>query len=421
MKRLLLHLLSLFLITSVHAAEWKFQFGTGPTIPGFTLIQPSNAYDAKQGFGFMPGITDESAVFALDVEEGDYEITMRIGHPTKATKTTVYAESRRMMLHEAETKPGKFENRVFTVNVRKPAIAGGDMTKLKEREIGPPPVPDWDEHLTLEFVGKEAGVSAVMIRPVKKAVTVFLAGDSTVTDQPWGPFFGWGQMLPQYFQSGVSISNHAESGLALLSFEGGKRLKKIQSVMKPGDYLFVQFGHNDQKDKRKDAGPFTTYKTNLKRFIAAAREKGGIPVLVTPMERRRWNRGKMETTLGDYAEAVRQTGAEEKVPVIDLNAMSIQLYAAMGSEASKKLFVHFPANTFPNRPDALSDDTHHGAFGGHELARCMVEGIKTQLPDLAKHLHNSIPPFDPSKPDDPAKVTLPWNPHAGRTEKPDGS
>ncbi|MBK8091572.1 MAG: rhamnogalacturonan acetylesterase [Verrucomicrobiaceae bacterium] len=419
MLRLTLALL--ITLSQIHAAEWKFHFTDGLVQPGFTRVAPDSAYDAKNGFGLLPAGTAESATFALDVDEGNYEVTLRLGHPSKATKTTVYAESRRMMLHEVEMKPGQFENLVFTVNVRKPTIAGGGVTGLKEREKGPPPVPDWDEWLTLEFVGKDAIVSAMQIRPIKEAVTVFLAGDSTVTDQPWGPFFGWGQMLPRFFKSSVAVSNHAESGLALFSFEGSRRLKKIQSMMKPGDYLFIQFGHNDQKDKSKDAGPFTTYKANLKRFITAAREKGGLPVLVSPMERRRWDRGKMETTLDDYAEAVLQVGAEEKVPVIDLHAMSIALYRALGPEASKKAFVHFPANTFPKQATALRDDTHHGAYGGYELARCMVEGIKNQLPELAKHLAEDGGSFDPTKPDDASKVIIPWNVNAGPTVKPDGN
>lgn len=418
----LLWLLPALLVTlSAHAKEWKFQFGQTPAPSGYTVVEAGTSYDAKRGHGILPGATADSKVFALDVEEGNYDVTLRLGSRDAATKTTVYAESRRLMLHELETKPGEFVTRTFTVNVRKPAIAGGGVTGLKEREKGPPAVPDWDEHLTIEFKGAQAGVITMEVRPVKDAVTIFVAGDSTVTDQPWGPYFGWGQMLPRFFKPGIAVSNQAESGLALFSFAGSRRLTKVQSMMKPGDYLFIQFGHNDQKDKAKGAGPFTTYKANLKRFIAAAREKGGLPVLITPMERRRWNNGKMETTLGDYAEAVRQTGAEEKVPVIDLNAMSLQFYAALGPENSKKAFVHFPGNTFPNRPDAIADDTHHGAYGGYELARCIVEGIKAQLPELEKNLADDAGSFDPSKPDDPEKIIIPWNIHAGPTVKPDGN
>lgn len=414
-------LFSLSLVITARCEEWKFQFDNGPAMPGFTRVEAGSAYDAKRGFGVLPGATTDSTVFALDVAEGNYDVTLKLGDPKRATKTTVKAESRRLMLQEVETKPGQFETRTFTVNVRKPAIKGGDMTKLKDREKGPPPVADWDDQLTIEFNGKEAGVSAMQVNPAKDAITVFIAGDSTVTDQAYGPYFGWGQMLPRFFKRGLAVSNHAESGLALFSFEGGKRLKKVQSMMKPGDYFLIQFGHNDQKDKRKDAGPQTTYKANLKRFIAAARDKGGIPVFVTPMERRRWVRGKMETTLDAYAEAVRQAGAEEKVPVIDLQAMSIQFYKSLGAEGSIKAFVHYAANTFPNQSKALSDDTHHAAYGAYELARCVVEGIKSQVPDLAKHLTDDAGDFDPTKPDDTAQVAIPWNVHAGRTEKPDGN
>jgi lysophospholipase L1-like esterase len=414
-------IISMLASTCLSAADWKFQLDTAPALSGFTTIQANTSYDTKRGFGFLPGATDDSKVFALDVAEGNYEVSLRMGNPSTATKTTVYAESRRLMLHEVETKPGQVATHTFTVNVRKPPILGGGVTGLKDREKGPPLVPDWDEHLTLEFMGKAAGVTTVEIKPVKDRVTVFVAGDSTVTDQPWGPYFGWGQMLPRFFNSSIAISNQAESGLALYSFEGSRRLQKIQSMMQEGDYLFIQFGHNDQKDKRKDAGPFTTYKANLKLFIAATREKGGIPVLVTPMERRRWKQDQLETTLDQYAEAVRLTGMEENVPVIDLHAMSIEFYRALGPEASKAAFVHFPANTFPNSPKALSDDTHHGAYGGYELARCMVEGIKSKLPELAKHLTKDCGSFYPSKPDDVTKLTFPWNIHAGRTEKPAGN
>jgi lysophospholipase L1-like esterase len=414
-------LLFLLCAASSLAKEWRFHFENPAPVSGSQLIKSDTAYDVKSGFGFLPGRTPESAVFALDVPEGNYAVTVRLGHAQKATKTTLYAESRRLMLHEVETLSGKFSTHTFTVNVRKPAIAGGGLTALKDREKGPPPVPDWDEHLTLEFVGKQAGVASLHIHPTTEVTTVFLAGDSTVTDQPYGPYFGWGQMLPRFFTKDVSISNHAESGLALFSFEGGRRLKKIQSMMKPGDYLLIQFGHNDQKDKRKEAGPFTTYQANLKRFIAAAREKGGIPVLVTPMERRRFQQGNFTPTLNEFAEAVRKTGVEENVPVIDLNAMSLVLYNALGGEGSKKAFVHYPPNTFPGRDQAISDDTHHGAYGGYQLARCMVEGIRTQVPALAKHLAADAGSFDPKKPEPAESIHIPWNVYAGQVEKPDGN
>lgn len=421
MLRLTLALL--ITLSQIHAAEWKFHFTDGLVQPGFTRVTPDTAYNAKTGFGFLPigTVLDDNKpqLFAVDTDEGNYEVSLRFGHATQATSTTVKAESSRLMLENIETRPAQFVNRSFIVNVRRPGISKGSKVSLKETEI---PVPNWDERLNLEFNGSQPGVAFMQIKPAKEIVTVFIAGDSTVTDQSREPYAGWGQMLPRFFGPSVAISNHAWSGLALFSFQGGKRLEKILNQMKKGDYLFIQFGHNDQKDKSKDAGPFKRYKTNLKEFIAAARSKGGLPVLVTPMERRRFERdGTQTATLADYAEAVRQAGAEENVPVIDLNAMSLKLYAALGPDKSKRAFVHHPANTFPGQSEALRDDTHHSAYGGYELARCMVEGIKLALPDLAKHLAPDAGTFDPAKPDAPEGFHLPKTPAKGATEKPAGS
>ena len=409
------------------AAEYKFDFGPAKPQTGYTQVTPQTGYDAQRHFGFLEGAATATpgqppvSVFAVDLEEGNYDVTIRFGDPVAATSTAIKAEARRLMVEKVETSPGKYETRTFTVNVRKPAISTGGTTSLSPREQGPPPAPDWDDRLTLEFNGKHPGVASVEIKPAKEATTVFLAGDSTVTDQKNEPWAGWGQMLPRFFQQGVAVSNQAESGLALYSFERQKRLEKILSMMKPGDYLFIQFGHNDQKDKAAGAGPFTSYKSNLKRFVEKARSKGGIPVLVTPMERRRWNDNEPEPTLADYAEAVRQVGAEEKVPVIDLNAMSLKLYAALGESKSTKAFVFFPANTFPGQDKELKDNTHHSDYGGYELARCVVEGIKANVPALAARLAHDAGTFDPTKPDAPEKVDIPLSPVTGATEKPTGS
>jgi lysophospholipase L1-like esterase len=408
---------------SAQAVGMKFAFGAGPVQPGFTQVAPQAAYDAKRGFGFLvTGAPDAPAIFAVDVEEGNYDVTMRFGDAKAATMTTIKAESRRLMLKNVATEPGQFVTRTFTVNVRKPAISTGGVTLLNGREKGPPPAPDWDDHLTVEFNGQQPGVVSMELSPAKDAFTVFIAGDSTVTDQAHEPYAGWGQMLPSFFGKGVGISNQAESGLALSSFEHQKRLEKILSMMKKGDYLFIQFGHNDQKDKRHGTGPFTTYKASLKRYIAAVRTKGGIPVLVTSMERRRFDEaGKPTPTLKDYAEAVRQVGAEDKVPVIDLNAMSLKLYAALGVENSTKAFVFYPPKTFPGQDKDLKDNNHHNAYGAYELARCVVEGIKANVPELAACLVKELGAFDPAKPDAPEQVAIPASAVTGVTEKPAGN
>lgn len=406
-----------------YGAEWKFDFSSSKTPPtGYTHVDPQTSFDAQRGFGFLGTGTASTPIFAVSVDEGNYDVTMRFGDPSAETDTTIKAETRRLMLKSVKVAPGKSETRSFTVNVRKPAISTGGRTTLNGREQGPPMTPNWDDYLTFEFNGKRPGVVSLEIKPAKEAVTVFIAGDSTVTDQRREPYAGWGQMLPSFFQQSTAISNHAESGLALYSFQAQKRLDKVLSMMKPGDYFFIQFGHNDQKDKRPDAGPFTSYKKNLTHFVKAAREKGGIPVVVTPMERRRFDEGgEQPATLSQFAEAVRQVAAEEKVPLIDLNAMSLKLYAALGPKDSTKAFAFYPANTFPGQTKALKDNTHHNAFGGYELARCIVEGIKANVPELAKRLAPDVGPFDPAKPDAPDAIAIPLSPLDGPSEKPAGS
>ncbi|MBB3205743.1 lysophospholipase L1-like esterase [Rhodopirellula rubra] len=408
----------------VAGAEHKFDFGSGISQPGVVNVTPQTMYDSTRGFGFLKteaARTGTSSLFAVDVPEGNYDVTLRFGDSVDATSTTVKSEARRLMLERIETAPGEYQTHTFTVNVRKPPISTGGRTRINSREMGPPVIAGWDEHLTLEFSGPRPGVVSLEIKPETHAITVFIAGDSTVTDQRNEPWSGWGQMIPRFFEQGVAVSNQAESGLALFSFESQKRLAKVLSMMKEGDYLFIQFGHNDQKDKRPDAGPFTTYQANLKKFIEATRDHGGIPVLVTPMERRRWSGGKQQQTLTDYAQAVRQTGAALNVPVIDLHAMSLAFYAALGVENSKRAFVHYPAKTYPGQDSVLKDDTHHNVYGAYELARCVVEGIKSNVPELANFLAEDVGNFDPALPDAHESINIPVTPILGDAETPAGN
>ena len=410
----------------------RFEFGKENRHEGATRVGEGDVFTEARGFGIEPpdvprgeggGLTASTGfAFSVAVPEGNYDVTVVVGSDEAAADTTVKAEDRRLMAERILTQAGRTAEAKFTVNVRTPRLPDGSEVKLTKREQGPPVVRRWDGKLTLEFCGIHPCVRSVEIRPNQKALTVFLAGDSTVTDQPDEPWAGWGQMLPRFLKPGVAVANQAESGLSLGSFQAQRRLDKLLSAMRPGDFVLVQFGHNDQKDKKPGAGPFTTYKANLKEFVRKVREKGGQAVVVTPMERRRFDAaGRTEATLVDYAEAARQVGAEEKVPVIDLNKMSLLIYQALGSEGSKKAFVHYPAGTFPGQAAALKDDTHHNAFGGYELAKCVVEGIRAGVPALKAQLRDGLPVFDPARPDKQEDFRVPASPVHAKPEKPAGS
>ena len=344
--------------------------------------------------------------FSVKLPEGNYNVTVIFGDFGGESVTTVKAETRRLMLERVQTGPGKFETRTFTVNVRNSLVPappqnapGGAQVRLNNREQG---ALHWDDKLTLEFNNTRPCVAALEVTKVEDAVTVFLAGDSTVTDQRGEPGNSWGQMLTRFFGPGVAIANHAESGETLKSFITGLRLDKILSQLKRGDYLFMQFGHNDQKQQwpQTYVEAFTTYKAYLKAFIAEARLRGGTPVLVTSMNRRTFDQaGKITNSLGDYPEAVRQLATEEKVALIDLNAMSKTLYEALGVEKAPLAFAG-------NGRDA----THHNNYGSYELARCVVEGIKINKLGLTKFLLDDVQPFDPAHPDPVEGFKVPASP-----------
>lgn len=428
--------LGLFLNAAASGAEvsstsYHFQFAPKTITPGATAVLPATAYTAARGYGWEAGsavtatdgggvTSDRPFFFSVALPEGDYTVTVTLGDKNEASVTTVKAEVRRLMLEKVQTARGRFVTRAFTVNIRTPQIAGGGEVRLKDRERTTE-FRNWDDRLTLEFSNARLCLDAVTITPAPRAVTLFLAGDSTVTDQSEEPWCAWGQMLPRFFRAGVAVANYAESGESLRSFLGAGRLDKILSVMKPGDYLFIQFGHNDQKEHGPGVGAFTTYKADLLHFITETRQRGGLPVVVTSMNRRRFDAdGKIVNTLGDYPEAARQTAHDENAPLIDLNAMSKTLFEAMGPQGTLKAFVHYPAGTFPGQATVLKDDTHFNAYGAYELAKCVVAGIKADKLGLVPFLTNDTPPFDPARPDPADAWSLPPD-VPGTATKPEGS
>jgi lysophospholipase L1-like esterase len=235
-----------------------------------------------------------------------------------------------------------------------------------------------------------------------------------VVDQDTEPWTAWGQILPRFFNPGVVIANHAESGETTRSFITEERLPKVMSTMRPGDYLLIQFGHNDQKP---NAVSLDDYKALLIDYIAQTRAKGATPVLVTSVNRRTFDsEGKITNTLAANTEAMREIAAAQHVALIDLNAMSKTLFEAMGPEGSMKAFMHYPANAYVNQTEAINDNTHFNSYGAYELARCIVHGMRAAKLPVVKFLSRDIPDFDPVKPDPQATFHLPATPIPPKTE-----
>jgi len=400
------------------APALKFNFGAAAAVPGYTQVQATTMYSGDLGYGFEPGArlsavhrgggdplrddfitSDTPFYFSVKVpEEGNYRVIVTLGDREAESVTTVKAELRRLMLERIRLAPGKFETQSFIVNVRTPQIPGGGEVRLKDREKTSE-ARAWDNRITLEFSDAHPAVCGLEIEKADGIPTIFIAGDSTSTDQPVEPYNSWGQMLTRFFKPDIAVANHGESGESLRGFIGEQRLAKVMSLIKPGDYLFIQMGHNDQKEKGEGIGAFTSYKTDLKEFVAEARRHDAIPVLVTSMNRLTFDdAGKITNSLGDYPEAVRQAAREENVTLIDLNAMSKLLYEAIGPADAHLAF-------------AGKDSTHHSDYGSYELARCIVEGIRQSKLPLVKYLFDT-PPFDPAHPDPFVKFDLPPDPAA---------
>lgn len=399
---------------------YKFNFTDKP-VKGYVSVPSNTIYGENSVYGYdlnTNPTNGNSFFFSVDVPEGNYKVTVVLGSDKGESNTTVKAESRRLMLANIKTSKGKYSTHTFAVNIRNTKIGDTDSVRIKKRETGKL---IWDDKLTLEFNGKNPVVAKIEIEKADNIPTIFLAGNSTVVDEAEEPWCGWGQIFPRFFTSDIAIANYAESGEAANTFVASKRFAKLLSKMRKGDYLFIEFGHNDQKQKGEGKGPYTSYKSDLKYLADKTREKGAIPVLVTSMHRRFFDdNGKVKNTHGDYPDAVRQLAKEENITLIDLNNMSATLYEAWGVEGSKRAFVYYPAGTFPNQKEPLADNTHFNPYGGTEIARCILKGmIDNNLP-VKKYIRKDVRPFDPAHPDDPDKFDIPATPFSSMV-KPDGN
>lgn len=372
MRRALLSATSMLAACAALAEPLQFDFTARDTLP------ESPEYDPTRGSGIEPGSTPSHVHFSVKLAEGNYRVTVRAGDRKAESTLTVCAEARRLMVERFTTTQGEYSTRSFLVNVRTPALPpppanapGGNAVRLPPADLASR---TWDDKLTLEFIGTTTSVAHITIEPAD-VPTIYLAGDSTVTDVTSEPDASWGQMLPTFFAGDVAIANHARSGETLKSFLAALRLDKILSTLRAGDWVLVQFGHNDQKQQwpQTYVEATTTYRDYLRTYISEVRRRGAIPILVTSPERGKLDaNGRVVDSHGDYPEAVRAVAREQRVALIDLTATSRSLYESLGPDRIGRLFA-----------DGGRDRTHHSIAGACELARLVVAGIRSADPQLA--------------------------------------
>ncbi|SFF29926.1 Lysophospholipase L1 [Paenibacillus algorifonticola] len=352
---------------------FRFDFGIGAARDEHVKVTDSTLYEPDRGYGFSSvtkvaaksreeaeGMGSDFCIpvetsFLLDVENGVYTVNLLIGDAITATETTIKAGCGRLVAQRLRTVAGEFIRYSFSLSVR-------------------------DGQIRLAFTGLAPRINALEVLSSNQTVTVFLAGDSTVTDQPEDgyPYAGWGQMLPKWFKQDAAIENRAVSGRSSKSFIGEGRLDEIWQWMKPRDVLIIQFGHNDQKpDEERRTEPFTTYKEYLKRYIDGARQREALPVLVTSVQRRFYEAdGRLIDTHGDYLIAMRELAEEENVPLIDLAEESRKLFEELGPEATKSVFMWAAPGEFMNFPNGVEDNTHFQERGALQVAGLVVEQLK---------------------------------------------
>jgi len=243
-------------------------------------------------------------------------------------------------------------------------------------------------------------VSALTVAAPQK-ITIHLAGDSTMAEKlaTKRPETGWGEMLPQYLDtSAVRVVNYARNGRSTRTFISEGRWQEIVDSLRAGDYVFIQFGHNDEsKDKTDRYTPPADYKKNLTKFVSESRAKGAIPVLMTPVARRRFHtKGDFYDTHGEYPDLVRSVASTEGVALVDMNRSSGDLLRLFGPGASSALFLQLAPGENANYPNGVNDNTHFSPFGARVMAALAVEGLRAAGLPIAAHLRQIPTPIVPA-------------------------
>ena len=432
MKRIPCFLLLLLAALSASAQSWSFNFSTdkrGAKLGGIR-VQPSDRYGTDRDYGFdfidAPARLDQPSpfYFSVRVPDGNYRVTVWLGSARRAAVTTVRAESRRLFVENLATRKGELRSESFIVHKHSPQIDAKSAMRLKPRELTKL---NFDDRLTIEINGDAPACAAITIERDDRVPTVFLCGNSTVVDQDSEPWASWGQMITRWFGPDVAFANFAESGETASTFIAANRLAKALSMMKAGDYLIAEFGHNDQKQRGPGMGAYYNFATALKTFIDETRARGATPIFVTPTQRRSFKDGRIQETHADYPEAMKWVAKRENVPLIDLHSMTRTFYEAMGESESVHAFVHYPAGSYPGQKADFKDNTHFNPYGAYEIAKCVIEGARQlNLPFVSAlrpeylERYPASAPFNPAHPD--ALSDFHWNDAPFfEAEKPDGN
>ncbi|ROS89737.1 rhamnogalacturonan acetylesterase [Duncaniella muris] len=252
-------------------------------------------------------------------------------------------------------------------------------------------------------------------------ITVFMIGDSTMANKPLdkeNQERGWGQMLPIYLEGAIKVDNHAVNGRSSKSFIDEGRWEKVREQIRPGDYVIIQFGHNDEKAKSPDryTVPGSTFDANLKKFVNETREKGGTPILMNSIVRRNfpangiaaaqtddrqktWKKGlenypaegdTLVDTHGDYRIAPKNVAEEMGVVFVDMNTLTHELVQGLGKDSSKDLFMWMPVGKYEFAPNGRIDNTHLNVYGGIVVSRLAVNALAEEVPALKPYIRRTV-------------------------------
>ncbi|QXE01012.1 SGNH/GDSL hydrolase family protein [Terribacillus sp. DMT04] len=386
----------------------KFDFGTAASSvqDRYTAVTPETAYSEAAGYGFED-ISKVSAIdrktsdplksdfvsvsdtsFNVDVAYGDYTVTILSGDEDAGTNIGIQVEDIQKV-QSTHLASGEYKEQEFEISLI-------------------------DGQLNFTFTEANSKINAIIIEKIPERTeadnpTVYMAGDSTVQtyDEYWRPEAGWGQMIPRFFTSEIEFENHAIGGRSSKTFIKEGRLDEILRVIKPNDYFLIQFGHNDATisvPERYASVP--DYKKYLKSYVLGARQRGAIPILVTPMGRRDFNEetGEFRVSFSEYVQGMQEVAEELDVKVIDLSARSVAYYNSIGPEGTLSVFLYTDPGVYPAFPNGSKDNTHFQEYGAIQLARLVADEISNLDIPLSEHVKKiEAPKKAPAK---PSKVTI---------------